>query len=479
MTSTENLFSEADLRQIRERGIDIEEAGRQIALLRGPKPYADLDRPCTAGDGIVTISHRESDELLELHAGAARAGRCMKFVPASGAATRMFRDLIHYRTQSTPPTQESLQRDLDAGKPEAAALHRFLEGLPRFAFLRDLGRVFASRNRPLDQAIGDGGYGEILEALLSPEGLDYARLPKGLVSFHDYPEGGRTPFEEHLLEAAGIVLDHEGTCRVHLTVSPAHRAAFQSLLDQTKDRLPRDPAVEFDVTFSTQKPSTDTLAIDDDGSPFRSADRTLLFRPAGHGALLENLNDLAADVVLVKNIDNVAPDWLKPATMHWAKLLIGYLVRLQEQEEPGGPERPIRVCGVVPATGEAGGGPFWVRGADGTASPQIVEGAQIDPKSADQQEILRAVTHFNPVFIACGVRRRSGQPFDLRRHVDPGAVIVTDKTFEGRKLRALERPGLWNGAMAGWRTVFVEVPGEVFNPVKTVLDLLRPEHQPA
>jgi hypothetical protein len=479
MTSSDRLFSETDLDQIRERGIDPEEARRQVALLRGPNPYAELDRPCTVGDGIATIPEGEIDHLLDLHAQAARSGRCTKFVPASGAATRMFRDLLHYQTHGQPVTRAVLERDLEAGKPEALALRRFLDGIPRFAFLDQLGKTLASRGRPVDETIGDGAYGEILNALLSPDGLDYARLPKGLVRFHDYPEGSRTPFEEHLLEGAEILRDAGGTCRAHFTVSPAHLAAFTELLERVRHRYARERSVDFDVSFSAQKPSTDTLAVDDDGLPFRDADGRLLFRPAGHGALLENLNDLRADIVLIKNIDNVAPDWLKPATIDWARALIGHLLELQQRNGSAGTDRPVRVCGVVPATGEAGGGPFWVRDKDGVATPQIVEGAQIDPESPAQQEILKAVTHFNPVFIACGVRRRSGEPFDLSRYVDPAAVIVTSKSFEGRGLRALERPGLWNGAMARWNTVFVEVPGEIFNPVKTVLDLLRPEHQPA
>jgi len=497
-----DLFGPADLRQLRKQGITLEEARRQIERLEGPPGHAELDRPCTPGDGIDTIPESEVEPLTRLHQEAARDGRCLTFVPASGAASRMFHSLLHYGTQDCPISRKKLEADAAAGKKEAVEVLAFLEGIPRFAFLDDSRRAAA-------------GQGDELEELLRLA-MDYARLPKGLLKFHAYPDRSRTPFEEHLVEAAEMLKDARGKCRLHFTVSPAHLEPFRSLLEQVRDRYEKVHHVAYEVGFSVQKPSTDTLALDMEGQPFRLDDGTLLFRPAGHGALMENLSDLEADIVLIKNIDNVAPDRLKKATYTWSKLLVGRLSSIQNQvfdllrrleDQPADTgaaaeatslvrdtfhlecserrqslirrlHRPVRVCGMVKSTGEPGGGPFWVRGKDGALSMQIVEDSQVDPDSGQQQGLLARSTHFNPVYLVCGVRDHHGQPYDLKQYIDPDAAMVTRKATGGRKLSALERPGLWNGAMAGWNTIFIEVPGEVFHPVKTVNDLLRAEHQP-
>jgi hypothetical protein len=259
-------------------------------------------------------------------------------------------------------------------------------------------------------------------------------------------------------------------------VSPEHRRAFEETLEKVRPRVERATGARFLVTFSEQAPSTDTIAGDPAGGPFRTATGELLFRPGGHGALLANLADLAhagADVVLVKNVDNVVPEARRGPTLLWKRLLTGLLARLEDE---GRRDRPIRVCGVVRNEGEPGGGPFWVAGPDGE-SLQIVESAQADLKDPAQAAVWKAGTHFNPVDLACSLRDASGRPFDLRRFVDEEAVFISEKTHEGLPLKALERPGLWNGTMAFWETVFVEVPKETFAPVKTVLDLLRPEHR--
>ena len=284
----------------------------------------------------------------------------------------------------------------------------------------------------------------------------------------------RTPFEEHLVEAAATVRDAAGVCRVHVTVPPGHRAAFEAVLEEARPRLEGGTGARFEVRFSEQAPSTDTVAIDESGALFRDSEGRLLFRPGGHGALLKNLAESGGDVVLVKNVDNVVPDDLRAPTILWKRLLAGCLVRFERTPTR---TRPLRVCGVVRNEGEPGGGPFWVRGPRGETR-QIVESAQVDLANPEQAAIFRAATHFNPVDLACSLRDASGRPFDLPRFVDERAVFIAKKTHEGRTLFALERPGLWNGAMAFWETLFVEVPKETFSPVKTVLDLLRREHQP-
>jgi hypothetical protein len=416
-------LSDADREGIRARGLTVEEIERQAALLTNPPPAVALARPCTAGDGVETIAAGEHEELLALADEAARAGRLSKFVPASGAASRMFAFL-----QS------------GAGGDE---VRRFEANRHRFPFSAD-----------------------DVEAL--------AALPKGLLPFHRHAGTARTAFEEHLAEAAATVRDADRICRLHFTVSPDHRAAFAAALEDAKPRLERETGARFDVRFSEQSPSTDTVALDASGRLFRDGAGRILFRPGGHGALLKNLEESGGDVVLVKNIDNVVPDARRAPTVLWKRLLAGYLVRL---ERAGSRSRPLRVCGVVRNEGEPGGGPFWVAGPDGE-SRQIVESAQVDLANPAQAAIWGAATHFNPVDLACSLRDAFGRPFELSRFVDERAVFVARKSHEGRDLLAFERPGLWNGAMALWETVFVEVPGETFAPVKTLLDLLREEHQP-
>lgn len=497
-------FTQADLAQLTARGIAPTEATRQLELLRHPPAAIVLDRPCTPGDGIDQLDAAELEWLAARQPEAELSGRCSTFVPASGAATRMFKELIACR-EAVPAS----------GSEEARVLEAFVANLERFAFHAELERALARRG-------GRRTASELLAALLDPDGLDYDERPKGLLAFHDYRTEIRTPFEEHLHEAATLVRDAAGKTRLHFTVSPEHEARFHALLGRARVDLEPRLEAHFEVSFSAQKPSTDTLALDASGKPFRDAEGRLLFRPAGHGALIENLNEIAggaADLVLIKNIDNVAHDRFKAPTFIWSRALIGALVELQEEvfallvrldeglepealadaaqfvqrtfgrEAPeGSPDskrawlrahlhRPIRVCGMVPNTGEPGGGPFWVRGRDGTTA-QIVESAEVNSASPEQRAVFARATHFNPVFLACGLRDHRGRRYDLPSFVDPDAVILTQKSASGRELKALERPGLWNGAMAGWITRFVEVPVTVFNPVKTVLDLLRPEHQP-
>lgn len=517
-------FSTADAAEVRDHGLSLEEAQRQLRLLEKSSPHLQLDRPCTIGDGIRVLSDAEAEAASVAHAEASHQGRLMKFVPASGAATRMFQALLAERDRADTLSRNDVLQRRARGDTNADAVLTFMEAIDRFAFSDDLHATMAARGYDIPALLRRGEFGKILDALLAPEGLDASELPKGLLKFHRYPEGSRTAFEEHLVEAAGTVRSRHWTCRVHFTVSPEHEKRFRKLLAAARDTIERRYDIRLEDDFSTQKRSTDTIAVDLEHRPFRTAEGKLLFRPGGHGALIENLYELAGDVVFIKNIDNVVPDWRRADTLKWKKILAGLLVitqrsifahleRLQGRPEPAVVEaalrfaredlclsvpahldpsgvdeqqqtlikmldRPVRVCGVVRNTGEPGGGPFWVRGSDGSLSLQIVESAQVDPALHEQQAIFRAATHFNPVDLVCGVRNHRGDRFDLCHFVDSEAVFIARKSMHGRDLKALERPGLWNGAMAHWTTVFVEVPGSTFTPVKTVLDLLRPEHQP-
>lgn len=496
-------FTPADLDRLRERGIAPEEALRQLALLREPPRALQLDRPATIGDGVVRIPQEDEPELIQLAEVAARQGRCSKFVPASGAASRMFASLAQARAARQCDVRDS---------------RLLMERLHEFPFVDELRSELAFEGYDLDILHGAGNCLEILDAMLGPEGLALGDRPKGLLAFHRYPGGVRYAFEEHLVEAAAYTRDAEGVARLHFTVSPEHLERFREAAEEARAGYERGLGVRYELGFSEQGPATDTIAATPEGEPFRDGDGALLLRPAGHGALLPNLDALAGDLVLVKNVDNVVPDRLKGPTVRWKRILCGYLVALQREvflhvarlrdpaveswalEEaegfarerlaataPAGVDRrswlldrldrPLRACGVVPNQGEPGGGPFWRRGEDGSLTLQIVEGSEVDREDAGQGVIFAASTHFNPVDLACAVRDVEGRPYDLTRYVDERAVFLSRKSWSGRELVAIERPGLWNGAMAFWNTVFVEVPSETFAPVKTVFDLLRPEHR--
>lgn len=503
------IASEADRAQLAELGIAAEEIERQIALFATPPAPVRLERPCTLGDGVRRLDAAQCGAAEAAHAAAATAGRITKFTPASGAATRMFQSLLAVRAAGI--AERGVLADRAAGGDGAAAdAVAFFDHLPRFAFAELLAAAVARRGGSLERLRAAGEVGAVLDALLAPDGLDYAAAPKGLLLFHRYPAGARTAFEEHLVEAAAVSRDRDGTARLHLTVSPEHRAGFEAVLERVRAAYERRFACRLAVGFSTQSRATDTIAVDDANRPFRDGAR-LLFRPGGHGALIDNLGRLGGDLVFIKNIDNVQPDDQRAAALEWMRRLLGHAAVLQEAVAahrhaaeasaagaaaarrfagetfgldlpPGGEaaalRRPLRVCGVVRNTGEPGGGPFWVRDAGGGVTAQIVESAQVDQGDAAQRAVFAAATHFNPVFLACALRDGGGAPFDLSAFVDPSAVFIAHKSKDGRALKALERPGLWNGAMARWLTAFVEIPEAAFTPVKTVNDLLRAAHQP-
>ncbi len=520
-----DIFTDEDLRQIAEHGLAVEEVFRQLDIFKRSAPNLKLVRPCTIGDGITAIEQEKMRTLIETYENQIPERRCIKFVPASGAATRMFKGLLGELNKEKDVLRESAENNAGAGRKDQSELVEFMNGFKDFAFFQDMKSVMWTEGLQIDMLVEEGRFTDIIRSLLLEKGLNYANLPKGLLKFHRYADESRTAFQEHLVEAVSYVADQEGRCHLHFTVSPEHMEKFKSLLEKVRPVYEKKYSVSFHVNFSVQKESTDTIAVDLNNHPFRDDKGRLLFRPGGHGSLIENVNDLEADIVFIKNIDNIVPDRLKGETFKWKKALGGYLITLQnrihgylEKLSSGGSgdsifadimnfindelslqvpdsmaaaaleakkafvmerlNRPIRICAMVKNEGEPGGGPFWVQDETGEMSPQIVETAQIDPDSREQQNLLESSTHFNPADLVCGVRDWQGRPFDLREYIDEKAVFISQKSKDGEDLKALEHPGLWNGAMARWITLFVEVPIITFNPVKTINDLLRKEHQP-
>lgn len=505
-------------------GITEKKVRSHIAIFKRGSFFQKLIRACTIGDGIIKISDYEIPELLKKHQEGAQKGRLIKFVPASGAASRMFDLLMKCFKSDSRVLREELVRRAGAGDQEAKEILSFVDGVKRFAFYDDLRSVLARTGLTMDDLLSQCEYTRIIEALVTDRGLNYANLPKGLLKFHTYPEGCRTALEEHLVEAAAYVQDQAGICRLHFTISPEHQERFKRHFEAVQARYETKNLVRFHVDFSLQKSSTDTIAVDMNNKPFRGKDGKLVFRPGGHGALIENLNDILGDIIYIKNIDNIVPDPFKGETLLWKKILGGLLIQIQEkifdylkklehqkenqvvEEALGFAEkqlfiplpkkkleskedirkflvkklnRPIRIGGMVKNQGEPGGGPFWVETKDGYLSLQVVESAQVDIESSEQQQLWNSATHFSPVDFICGVRDYKGSPFDLKRYVDQDAVFISQKSKDGRALKALELPGLWNGGMSDWISIFVEVPLITFNPVKTINDLLRKEHQPS
>lgn len=486
-----SMLNEQDLGQLKARGISEEHISQQVGYFENGFPWMALGKSATVGDGIIRFSEVELTDYVSLFEQERAALSILKMVPASGAATRMFKSLFEHLTSGESNKESRL----------------FFEKIQEFAFYPALKKWISSSDAET----------EVLSRLLASPGLEYGILPKGLLEFHAYESGARTPFEEHLVEAALYASDG-ALARLHFTVSPEHRSRFEALAARLIPLWEAHFGIRYELSFSEQKPSTDTVAVNMDNTLFRESDGSLLFRPAGHGALLENLNDLQADVIFIKNIDNVVPDALKDSTILYKKALGGLLVSILAKIESLASQlranpseeliaeaiefmgtylgyvpsidfdqvfladqvdlllsvlaRPTRVCGVVKNTGEPGGGPFWCPDERGNLSLQLVESAQVDMNNPGQKELFAGSTHFNPVDLVCAPRG-----LDLLAFRDMATGFITEKTKDGRGLKAQELPGLWNGAMAYWNTVFVEVPLETFNPVKTVTDLLRDAHQ--
>lgn len=516
------MFTKADYQQMKRFGISKSKVMAQIEAFHKSSCFIRLAKPCIPGDGVQRINDSDEFKYLQLHEKAAQKGRFQKFVPASGAATRMFQSLLQIYHMPHYLGPDELCLKVEQGVSVACDFVRFLEEFHKFPFKTDFEQVLARDGCSIRELFQHSQYWKFLEYLLTSRGLNYGFLPKALIKFHRYASECRTALEEHLVDASGYLGNSNESCKIHFTVSPEHEANFKDLCTRVKNRYEELCRTRFDLCFSFQKPSTNTIAVDLENQPFRDKHGLLHFRPGGHGALIENLNDTLGDLVYIKNIDNVAPDRLKGEIIHWKRILGGLLIDVQQQvhdfviqlkegrnitpqaaqfvrnrllmQLPDGFDeledgrrrellvqklnRPIRVCGVVPNAGEPGGAPFWVQEKDGTLSLQIIEKAQVDLNSEEQARIWNSSTHFNPVDIVCGLRDYRGEPFDLRHYVDEDAVFISRKSKDGQDIKVLELPGLWNGSMSSWITVIVEVPPITFNPVKSVFDLLRPEHQP-
>ena len=445
------MFTPSDLAQLQARGISEEKALRQLQSFATGFPELDIVSAASVGNGVLNPTEEEIDAYVKAWQDYLNEGHTvLKFVPASGAASRMFKDLFEY---------------LETGE-RTKFIDKFLSEKEHFAFAPQLAGL--DEQAAVSHLLKD---------------MNYGNLPKGLLLFHSYEDGARTPALEHLVEGA-MYAASKGEVNIHFTVSHEHLPLFQAHLAEYQAAYEEKLGVKFHISYSEQKPSTDTLAANPDGTPFRTADGKLLFRPGGHGALIENLNEQEADVIFIKNIDNVVPDRLKGDTVRYKQLLAGVLVTEQKKifeqlqdptltaDQKAKLQRPLRVCGVVKNTGEPGGGPFLVREEDGTISCQILESSQISDPALMQQ-----ATHFNPVDLVCATRDAEGKPYYLPDFVDEKTGFISHKSKDGKELLALELPGLWNGAMSRWNTIFVEVPVSTFNPVKTVNDLLRAEHQ--
>ncbi|HYC57417.1 MAG TPA: DUF4301 family protein [Candidatus Binatia bacterium] len=513
-------FTSQDLADLSARGIAIDDARDLLRLYESPPPAARLARTCTAGDGILCLDDDRAHAYAQAYDAAAADLTVAKFVPASGAASRMFRALLATAANQRARSRDDLATLAASGDADAKAALEVVDNLTRFACYEDLAELL-SRRGTTPEYLARNDVRALLRALLADDGLGYANLPKGLLAFHREGSERRTPFEEHLVEAAMYARGRGGVCRLHFTVSPEHEQRFRDLLARVRSRYEDRFGVRYQVEFSHQKPSTDAIAVDPSGAPFRDRNGRLLFRPAGHGALIENLGEVDAELLFIKNIDNVTVDALKGLTSLWKRVLAGVLLELRDRiaacaravearregsvdaalamleqrfgaRSPHGLDaaqrrelalerlgRPLRVCGMLSADTNPGGGPFWVRDAAGDVSAQVVEVSQVDRADPAQRALLEGSKFFNPVDVVCTTRNWRNERLDLLRYVDREAVFIAEKSQDGRPLRSLERPGLWNGAMAGWNTVFVAVPADTFHPVKTLNDLLAPAHQGA
>ena len=507
------MWNENDKKLMAAKGIDESVIEAQLKRFETGFPWLKLEAAATVGNGITRLDSKQQSLCIKLWKEFQGGGATIeKFQPASGAASRMFKNLFAFVNEGKAAPETEFER-------------QFFDGITQFAFYPQLNKTCVNLYKSnVAELIEAGRYADVLKALLMSDGMNYGALPKGLLRFHRTTAGSvHTPLEEHLEEGAQYAADADRCVRIHFTVSPEHRSGFEKLIKAKVPLMEKVWGVKYDITLSEQKASTDTIAVNMDNTPYRDANGSLLFRPAGHGALLENLNERDADVVFIKNVDNVVPLRLRSVSTRFKKIIGGYLVQVQRQIkkylellDKGNVKtsvlkemlrfasqtlcivdtstetmddnalaawlrdkfnRPIRVCGVVPNEGEPGGGPYLAYNADGSASPQILESAQINPDDPAAVEMMKSGTHFNPVDLVCYIKDYKGIKFDLRKFVDVETGFISIKSKDGVDIKALELPGLWNGSMSNWNTIFVEVPIETFNPVKTVNDLLRRAHQ--
>ena len=506
------MFTEKDILQVKNKGLKPVDVERQVQSFINGFPFMNILKPAKLGDGILELADEELSGCIKLFED--NKPETLKFVPASGAASRMFKFLFEFYEEA-----EGSNDNINVLQDEQ--VKNFFKEIKNFAFYKELKSIINSNNLKIEELLEQRRYKEILKYFLFEEGLDYGQKPKGVLLFHNYEESVRTAFEEHLVEGALYAQNSKKDVNIHFTISPEHKSLFDELVSSKKEIYERKYNVTFKITFSVQKQSTDMVAVDLNNRLFRDDDGSLLFRPGGHGALIENLNDLDSGIIFIKNIDNIVPDSLKEETIKYKKALAGVLISYQEKifsfinilksqeysertlleieefikqklcydfvktEEQGLYanylfeilNRPIRICGMVKNEGEPGGGPFWVKHSNGTIDLQIVESLQIDRNNQKQLEILKLSTHFNPVDLICSTKNYKGERFNLLKYRDSQAGFISKKSKDGKGLKAQELPGLWNGAMAHWNTIFIEVPIITFNPVKTINDLLRTEHQ--
>lgn len=504
------MFSDKDLKLLESKNITQEKVIEQIEMFRKGVSPVKLYQVATEGNGVLKLD--DIEEYIEVYDKASL--KVVKFVPASGAASRMFKDLFAFK--------EDFAKNPDLSLTDYPEMEKFFSDIKKFAFYNALDEALSVEGG-IERLKNGRKYDVILSRLLGEEGLAYGDLPKGLLAFHFYAGGvARTPFEEHLIEGAKYAQSTKGIVHIHFTVSPEHLQAFEALKEKAVKKYQEMYNVKYKIEFSIQKASTDTLAVNEDNNPFYNSDNEMLFRPGGHGALIENLNEIDSDLIFIKNIDNIVPEKRLSNTIKYKKALAGYLYQEQQKvfrlirslnNAPNDElieealdllkitfniesdllncedkdelvkniiaflDRPMRVCGVVKNLGEPGGGPFITINENEAKSPQIVESSQVDMSNKQQSEMFSKSTHFNPVDLICAVKNHKGEKFDLKKYVDPDTCFISEKSKDGKVLKALELPGLWNGAMADWNTSLVEVTADTFNPVKTVNDLLRVSHQ--
>lgn len=504
-------LNEIDLEILKAKGISEEKLAEELRMLADGFPFLKIEAPATPGNGISVLSSGMDEKAKALwDEYLSKGGKVLKMVPASGAASRMFKNLFAFINGKDE-------------KPKDDFMKKFFDEIEKFAFFSQLNILcLYLYGLSISSLIKEKRYKDVVKALIEKEGLNYGQLPKALLSFHKVPGAARTALEEHLAEGAQYAAGKDGKVHVHFTVSEDHLPLVAKKFEETKGHMENEYGVVYELSTSVQKPSTDTVAANLDGTPYRE-NGGLFFRPGGHGALIENLNDLDADVIFIKNIDNVVPDALRADTINYKKVIGGVLVGVKQKANSyceilskgvpsdeqldemldflhkvlcithdgtenmdarqkadyifGKLNRPFRVCGMVKNEGEPGGGPFLAYNPDGTVSPQILESTQIDPKNKEAQKMLKESTHFNPVDLVVSTKDWKGNKFNLPDFVDKATGFISQKSREGVEIKALELPGLWNGAMSDWNTVLVEVPVSTFNPVKTVNDLLRPAHQ--
>lgn len=514
------MYTKEDIKEFKSRAIKREQIDEQVENFKTGFDYVHLSEPATVGNGIRIIPADEENYLIDLYEKASQTAEVVKMVPASGSATRMFKSLFSFLENYTGSTEDFLQFVQDT---DPNSMHEFFVHLQEFPFYSRLKNTMWEDGKDLQKLLEKRMFKEVLEYILTPKGLNYGDTPKGLIDFHVYRDFVRTAFDEHLVEAA-LYCKNGQEANLHFTVSAEYVDRFKNRLKKVTKVFEKMFDVKYKVTFSVQKPSTDTVSVDEKGELVRDTEGKILFRPGGHGALIYNLNEIKADVIFIKNIDNVIPDRSKTDTIKYKKLLGGILLEIQSKifeqldlldkrhvpdeeldeaeafiensigyKKPEGLQfasrkerirylqnilnRPIRVCGMVKNEGEPGGGPFWVKTADGSHRLMIIESAQINPKDKEQKKIFERSTHFNPVDIVCGTRNYKGKRFDLTDFIDKSQGFITTKSYKGKDIQVQELPGLWNGAMAQWITLFVEVPLTTFTPVKTVFDLRRLEHR--